>query len=88
MGFLSSSDDTKSTRGVVATNQHIYFVDDRLSVIGQIKWHQSDDILSLQWLGAHTALVSTRNHLYHVYGEKHPRADVVLSMTQCLERST
>ena len=37
LGF--AADDRQTVKGVVGTNQHIYFVDDKLGVLGVIKWH-------------------------------------------------
>ena len=37
-------------------------------------------------MGDQTVLVSTRNHLIQVYCERNPKAGVVLSLTDCLEK--
>ena len=71
---------------MVGTNQHIYFVDDRLGVLGLLK--QQQPVTSLQWMGDHTVLVTTSSHLLHVYGEKHPQVGVVLSFADCVEQES
>ena len=39
-------------------------------------------------MGDHTALVTTQDHLIQVYCERNPKAGVVLSLTNCLDKST
>lgn len=52
-----------------------------------MKWaHQA--ITSLQWMGDQTVLATTRNQLVQIYCEKHPRAGVVLSLVDCLQKSS
>ena len=39
-------------------------------------------------MGDSTVLVTTPSHLMQVYDEKHPKVDVVLSLTDCMERAS
>jgi len=88
LGFTGSEDSSRSIKGVVGTNQNIYFVDDKLLALGLYRWTCAQSITSLQWMGDSTVLVTTPSHLMHVYCEKHPKVDILLSLTECLERAT
>lgn len=38
-------------------------------------------------MGDSTVLVTTRSHLLNIYCDRHPKVDVVLSLTSCLEKN-
>ena len=47
----------------------------------------SPAITGLQWMGDATVLVTTRSHLLHVHCDRHPKVDVVFSLTDCLTKN-
>lgn len=89
LGFAASDDTGRNIKAVVATNQNVYFVDDKLAVLGLYKWKMpAPSITSLQWMGTTTVLVTTQSHLIHIYCDKYPKADVVVSLHNGLGKAS
>ena len=84
LGFASESSN-QTIKGVIGTNQHIYFVDEKLVATGILKLRESS-LTSLLWMGEHTVIASTRDHLLHIPYERHPKAEVVFSHAKSLSR--
>ena len=70
----------KQLKGVVATNQRIYIVDDKLCVQSMIKLNET--LTSIRWLGDQTVLAATNTHLLYMTSGKSPMSNVVMSFSQ------
>ena len=67
LGSFADSTSEK-IKGVLATNRHIYVVDDKLCVHAVLR-HSYLTITGISWLGTYSILATTEDHLIHIYGK-------------------